>query len=484
MLRHLATAVASLVLLVSALGPASAEKRVALVIGNSAYDNTAPLKNPSNDATDIAETLRALDFEVIDGTDLSKREMEKRIRAFADKLVGADVGLFFYAGHGLQVDGRNYLAPVNATLKSDTDLDFEAIELNLVLKQLERNSRVSIVFLDACRDNPLARNLAVASRSTNVGRGLAQVDKAVGMMIAFATQPGNVALDGEGRNSPFTEALLEHISSEGASINDVMINVRRDVLDKTNGKQIPWENSSLTGQFYFKPGAADGNAEIAALRAEIARLKANQATLPKSEQDELASLEQKLQAETGEASRVISVEPADGTNDETKTANLAPAALTDTEQAAAETQTPEPLTEIDQAALSRDIQTKLKAFSCYTGPIDGDWGRGTRSAMEAFNSIAKRELNTVEPEQETLEALDAWTGDNCPAKTIVRHKPGPAPKAAAPKAASPKARTKTQPTYAKKPAYTKKPAPAKKDAPSGFSDFETDAVHRMLRPAR
>src|SRR5690606_16016751 len=118
LLRHLATAVASLVILVSALGPASAEKRVALVIGNSAYDNTAPLKNPSNDATDIAETLRALDFEVIDGTDLSKREMEKRIRAFADKLVGADVGLFFYAGHGLQVDGRNYLAPVDATLKS------------------------------------------------------------------------------------------------------------------------------------------------------------------------------------------------------------------------------------------------------------------------------------------------------------------------------------------------------------------------------
>lgn len=365
MLRHLAAAAVSLVLLVSALETAGAEKRVALVIGNSAYDNTAPLKNPSNDAVDIAETLRNLDFDVIDGTDLSKREMEKRIRAFADKLAGADVGLFFYAGHGLQVDGRNFLAPVDATLKSDTDLDFEAIQLDLVLKQLERNARVSIVFLDACRDNPLARNLAVASRSTSVGRGLAQVDKAVGMMIAFATQPGNVALDGKGRNSPFTEALLRHIGSEGASINDVMIDVRKDVLEATKGKQIPWENSSLTGQFYFKPAKTtdESEAEIAALRAEIARLKANQGTLPEPEQKQLANLEQKLEAETqsAEPSRVIAVEPVPSATptapEETKTANLAPAALTDTDQPAAASETPEPLAEIDQAALSRNIQT-------------------------------------------------------------------------------------------------------------------------------
>ena len=146
-------------------GPAVAEKRVALVIGNSAYQHTAALKNPSNDATDIAGKLRALGFEVIDGTDLSKGEMESRIRAFADKLQGSDVGLFFYAGHGLAADGRNFLAPVDAKLQSETDLDFEAVDLSLVLKQMERNSRVSLVFLDACRDNPLALNLAATSRS-------------------------------------------------------------------------------------------------------------------------------------------------------------------------------------------------------------------------------------------------------------------------------------------------------------------------------
>ena len=224
---------------------------------------------------------------MIDGTNLSKAEMESRIRTFSAKLDGADVGLFFYAGHGLQVDGKNFLAPIDANLKSDADIDFEALQLDLVLKQMERNARVSLVFLDACRDNPLAANLA-QSRSLQVGRGLAQIEKAVGMMIAFATQPGNVALDGEGRNSPFTNALLGHIDQEGTTINDLMVEVRKDVLAATAGKQVPWENSSLTGQFYFKPSApkstaeqsAETTAQIAALRQEIERLQASQGAPP------------------------------------------------------------------------------------------------------------------------------------------------------------------------------------------------------------
>lgn len=487
MLKHLATGVFSLLLLATALGPANAERRVALVIGNSAYENTLPLNNPSNDAVDIAAKLRLLGFEVIDGTDLSKREMEKRIRAFANKLIGADVGLFFYAGHGLQVDGRNFLAPVDATLKSDTDLDFEAIELDLVLKQLERNSRVSIVFLDACRDNPLAANLALASRSLSIGRGLAQVEKAVGMMIAFATQPGNVALDGQGRNSPFTAALLRHIDSEGASINDVMINVRKDVLDATNGKQVPWENSSLTGQFYFASETSDTTdtaAEIAALRQEIARLKANQGATGKSQ--ELAALEQKLEAETGETSddspapnRVIAVEPAAGDDAaepaETKTANLAPEVVTDAETPVTE-ETPAPPETVDEAALTRDIQAKLKELGCYGGGIDGDWGFGTRGGMEGFNEIADLELNVDEAEQATLDALSAWEGEKCPApaKTIVRQKTKPVAPAA-------KTQTKTKKTYAKpKQTYAKPQKKAQQAAPK--TDVESDTVKRLLRP--
>ncbi len=220
--------------------------------------------------------------------------------------------------------------PVDAKLRSDTDLDFEAVELDLVLKQLERNARLSIVFLDACRDNPLAVNLAQASRSLEVGRGLARVDKAIGMMIAFSTQPGNVALDGEGRNSPFTDALLRHIATEGASINDMMIDVRNDVLKATGGKQVPWENSSLTGQFFFKPAAPQAGAdnatataaELAALRKEIDRLQANQGAMLAAQQEQLEALQQKLAAASGTAeppftaqaptapARVITVEPA------------------------------------------------------------------------------------------------------------------------------------------------------------------------------
>jgi uncharacterized caspase-like protein len=306
MLKSLATCLVGIAALAATFTPAAADKRVALVIGNAAYQNVPPLQNPSNDATDIAAKLRGLNFEVIEGIDLGKRDMERRIRAFADALSGADVGLFYYAGHGLQVDQRNFLAPVDAQLKSETDLDFEAMQFDLVLKQMVRNARTSIVFLDACRDNPLAANLAQVSRSLDVGRGLARVEAAASMMVVYSTEPGKVALDGTGRNSPFTAALLRHIDSEGESISDVMIEVRNDVLKETGGKQRPFESASLTGQFYFKPASvpAPGEAsasttdQIASLREEIARLQAVQGQLVKSQQEQLAALQQKLANET------------------------------------------------------------------------------------------------------------------------------------------------------------------------------------------
>ena len=253
MLKHFAASLFALAALLAGIAPAAADKRVALVIGNSAYENVPRLTNPSNDAADVAAKLKALGFEVVEGIDLGKRDMEKRIRAFAEALSGADVGLFYYAGHGLQVDQRNFLAPIDAQLKSESDLDFEAVQLDLVLKNMVRNASTSIVFLDACRDNPLAANLAQVGRSLDVGRGLARVEAAASMMIVYATEPGKVALDGTGRNSPFTGALLRHIDTEGASISDVMIAVRNDVLSETSGKQRPFESASLTGQFFFKP---------------------------------------------------------------------------------------------------------------------------------------------------------------------------------------------------------------------------------------
>ena len=243
--------------------PAAAQKRVALIVGNSAYTNAGVLANPANDANDMAAALKELGVEVILGLDLDKRSFDTRVRDFSRALTDADTGILFYAGHGLQVAGRNYLVPVDAQLQNERDLDFEAIGLDFVLKQmeLEREGKTNIVFLDACRDNPLARNLArsMGTRSASIGRGLAQVQTGVGTFIAYSTQPGNVALDGSGRNSPFTAALAKGVAQPSRNLTAVMIDVRKEVLAVTNGRQVPWDHSALTGDFYFHLASAPGS---------------------------------------------------------------------------------------------------------------------------------------------------------------------------------------------------------------------------------
>ncbi|MCG6859106.1 MAG: caspase family protein, partial [Salaquimonas sp.] len=168
------------------VGAAHADKRVALVIGNSAYRNVPALANPKNDASDIAEKLKGMGFEVVLGEDLDLNGLRSTIRQFAGALDGADLALFFYAGHGLQVNGQNYIAPVDAKLASAIDLDFEMVPMDLVLSAMERATKTNLIFLDACRDNPLAENLArsMGTRSAAVGRGLAKIGSGVGSLIA------------------------------------------------------------------------------------------------------------------------------------------------------------------------------------------------------------------------------------------------------------------------------------------------------------
>jgi uncharacterized caspase-like protein len=231
----------------------SAGRRVALVIGNSAYQHTTLLTNPRNDAADLAAVLRKLGFEIVSGVDLDKAAMDRTVRSFADKLAGASLGVFFYAGHGLQVDGHNYLVPIDAKLESVNGLDFEMVRLDLIQRILERATRTNVLFLDACRDNPLARNLARAlgTRSAGIGRGLAPVESGEGTLISYSTQPGNVALDGTGRNSPFAAALVKHIATPGEDLSTVLINVRNDVMGATNRRQVPWDHSALTARLYL-----------------------------------------------------------------------------------------------------------------------------------------------------------------------------------------------------------------------------------------
>jgi uncharacterized caspase-like protein len=238
--------------------PAHAEKRVALVIGNSSYRYSGPLANPKNDASDIAVVLKAHAFQVLEGYDLSKAAMEAKLREFARALTTNEAGLFFYAGHGLQVSGVNYLVPVDAKLEDASGLDFELVRLDLVQRTMERETSTNIIFLDACRDNPLARNLARAlgTRSVEIGRGLAPTQGGAGTLISFSTQPGNV-VDGSGKNSPFTAALTEHLIASKHDLSAILIDVRNDVMKATQDRQVPWEHSALRGRFYFS-SASEG----------------------------------------------------------------------------------------------------------------------------------------------------------------------------------------------------------------------------------
>jgi uncharacterized caspase-like protein len=235
----------------------AATKRVALVIGNSAYVHAPPLPNPRNDAADVAKALKSFGFKVIEAFDLDKAGMDRTILEFARALGGADAGLFFYAGHGLQVGAQNYLVPIDAKLTETSGLDFETVRLDLVQRTMERETQSSILFLDACRNNPLARNLARAmgTRSVTIGRGLASVEAGVVTLVSFSTQPGNVAEDGTGRNSPFAGALLKQLSQQTSKTRDdlstLLIGVRNDVITTTKRAQVPWEHSALTAKFYF-----------------------------------------------------------------------------------------------------------------------------------------------------------------------------------------------------------------------------------------
>jgi uncharacterized caspase-like protein len=243
--------------LAAAPAPA-AEKRVALVIGNGAYSDTTQLVNPPNDANDVAAALGGLGFEVIKVVDGDYTVMRRGFRQFASSLPGADVALFFYAGHGLQVDGVNYMVPTNAKLLQEQDLEFEAFTMDLPLGLMEKSGAgMKLVILDACRNNPLARSLArsirSAGRSVQIGRGLARIESGAGILIAYATSPGDVASDGTGRNSPFTRGLLQWINEPAVEVRSMFGRVRQVVYDETKGQQVPWVNEALIGEFYFNP---------------------------------------------------------------------------------------------------------------------------------------------------------------------------------------------------------------------------------------
>src|SRR5262245_35190648 len=214
---------------------AAPQARVALVVGNSAYRGTPRLDNPRNDAADVGAALRRLGFHVIEALDLDKAAFDKAIGDFIAALQGGGTALFFYAGHGLLVSGQNYLVPVDAQLRSVAALDTELVRLEVVQHAMEGRAKTSLLFFDACRDNPLARGLARAmgTRSLEIGRGLAAVGGGVGTLTSFATEPEKVAYDGKGRNSPYSGALARQLHSSTDDLSAILIAVRSDVMRET-----------------------------------------------------------------------------------------------------------------------------------------------------------------------------------------------------------------------------------------------------------
>jgi general L-amino acid transport system substrate-binding protein len=248
--RRLLLGIVAFLALIGA-APASAEKRVALVVGNSAYRNVTRLDNPANDAKLMAETLRGLGFTLIGGSaqiDLDKPGIDRVVQAFGAQLRSAEVGLFYYAGHGVQVRGANYLVPVDANPTSEADVDFQMLDTNLVLRQMEvAGTKLNLVILDACRNNPFGGRGLRATTG-----GLAQMQAPEGTLISYATQPGNVAHDGTDGNSPYTKALAQTIRRAGLGIFDAFNEVGLAVKQATGGAQQPWVSSSpIAGSFYF-----------------------------------------------------------------------------------------------------------------------------------------------------------------------------------------------------------------------------------------
>lgn len=240
------------------------ERRVALVIGNSTY-KISPLPNPVNDSRAMSEALRGLGFEVIERQNLGREDFAKAVREYGDKLRGASVGLFYFAGHGLQVKGRNFLVPIDADIQREDEVPYRGFDLNEVLDKMDSaRTAVNLVVLDACRNNPFAASFKVSQA------GLAQIDAPTGTLIAFSTAPGSVAQDGEGSNGLYTGALLKYIAAPNMVIEQMFKRVRVDVVTASKNRQVPWESSSLNREFAFAKAAPASTVSVFELSLELA----------------------------------------------------------------------------------------------------------------------------------------------------------------------------------------------------------------------
>ncbi|TIO49839.1 MAG: hypothetical protein E5X80_21140 [Mesorhizobium sp.] len=396
-------------------------KRVALVIGNSKYVNAVPLPNPANDAQLIASTLRNAGFDVIEGVDQDNQGMHGLISRFTEESYNADLAVIFYAGHGMQVDGKNYLIPVDAELTSPAYLKTRTVQIDEFMAALPPDPAVGVIILDACRDNPLARTLAASlPKSRSLGAGLAPVEAKAdgvgtgGVLIAYATDPGAIAFDGNGVDSPYSLALAKHLTEPGVEIQSALTRVRGEVTEATQGRQRPWHNASLGREVFLGKQAVEA-APVAAPVADAAKTTAAPAPAPVASEAPSWEVEQRLWDEASKKNAIPFYEAyleqfpngrfatvaklnIDQLKDP-KTGNKQVAAL-DTNEASANAgsavrtsvgitdemkQTPG--TEQTEGAIGLDrngridLQLRIEALGNELGQVDGNIGPKTRQAI-------------------------------------------------------------------------------------------------------
>jgi len=442
-----------LMLMMGPVGEAAA-KRVALVIANSDYEHTEKLSNPRNDAKALAEAFKRLDFDSVTlKENLDYRNLRLALKNFARESAGAEIALVYFAGHGIEVSGQNYLIPTDARLDTATDVDFEGIPLPSVLSSVEGAEKLKLVILDACRNNPFRARMITRSGTRSIGRGLAKVEPQGHTMVAFAAKEGTVALDGDGKHSPYANALLQVVEEPGVEIGFLFRRVRDIVLKATGQRQEPYTYGSLGGTPIFLKStektaktkkSPESEDRIANLRKELDELK-RQFNLGKTSDDQagttsesivVAKVEPKTRENTSSDEATSKQDTAEqkgpSTQDEfsatdpaatgtkkvasTQPAPTAQETAADTEQKAnAEEQAP-------SRQLVTNIQSELARLGCNPGPADGLWGLRTSSAISDVNTESGQKLNATGPEENTLDALRAMKGPICkaPATQVVK----------------------------------------------------------------
>lgn len=449
--RHFLTiAIAVIAAATIALSTGFAEaQRVALVIGNSAYKNVSPLDNPGNDANDIGAAFERLGFEVLKVKDGTFDGMRRGLLDFARKARGSEIAIVFFAGHGMEVGGENYLIPVDAELKADVDVDHEAIALKSVTPLVENATRLGVVILDACRNNPFAAKMQRTVRTRAVSRGLAAVEPTGNVLIAFAAREGTTAADGAGRNSPFSASLLKHIETPGLEITFLFRNVRDDVIEATRKAQLPFVYGSLSREaIYLKPAAPvptppvvqgpapdevvwnlvkdsrdpgqfarflseypksrfrpDAEQRFASLNAEAVR---------RPGPDEVVWNLVKDSRDSAQVTRFITEFPKSAHRAEAEAKLAALRAEQDAASAAAQSAAKSSAA-ADRAELARSVQFELKRVGCYDDPVSVEFGAPAREALKKFAKFASVRIATTEDiSSDTLSLIRRFEKRVCP----------------------------------------------------------------------